>query len=84
MKYALSLLGLMAPTLRLPLVMPSEQVQSAISAVLAELSQKYADQMIGAGHALEHNVGEPAVGCERSKTSIKYAPRMKSESGRAQ
>jgi 4-hydroxy-tetrahydrodipicolinate synthase len=61
-KYALSLLGLMAPTLRLPLVMPTEQVRSAISAVLAQLSQKHADQMIGAGHALEHNVGEPAAG----------------------
>jgi 4-hydroxy-tetrahydrodipicolinate synthase len=60
-KYALSLLGLMAPTLRLPLVTPSALVQSEISAVLGRLSRQYADHMIGTHRALECEVRDAAV-----------------------
>ena len=46
-KYALSLLGLMAPTLRLPLVMPSEGTQNEVGQVLSGLIRQHADQMVG-------------------------------------
>ena len=57
-KFALGLLGLMAPTLRLPMVIPSAQVQDEISTALAQVFQQYADQMIGAPRALECTVRE--------------------------
>lgn len=57
-KFALGLLGLMAPALRLPMVIPSTQVQDEISAALAQVFQRYADQMIGAPRALECPVRE--------------------------
>jgi len=60
-KYALSLLGLVAPTLRLPLVTPGEQVQGEISAVLAQLFHQYSDQMIGTPRVLERSFCEAVV-----------------------
>ena len=47
LKHALSLLGLMSPTLRLPLVEPSEPVRTEIAAVLARLSAEHAEYVIG-------------------------------------
>jgi 4-hydroxy-tetrahydrodipicolinate synthase len=60
-KYALSLLGLMAPALRLPLVMPSEATQSEIAAVLARLARRYADQMTGTTRTLCAGIPASAV-----------------------
>lgn len=48
LKYALSLLGLMSPTLRLPLVMPSESVRAEIAGVLGRIAFEHADEVIGA------------------------------------
>jgi 4-hydroxy-tetrahydrodipicolinate synthase len=48
LKYALSLLGLMSPALRLPLLPPSEKTQTEISAVLGRIAFEHADQVIGA------------------------------------
>lgn len=46
-KFALSLLGLMRPKLRLPLVELSEQAQAVMTTVLAPLCERHSDQMIG-------------------------------------
>ena len=46
LKYALSLLGLMSPVVRLPLVQPSGQLQSEISVTLMKLSEMHPDYMI--------------------------------------
>jgi len=47
LKYALSLFGLMAPALRLPLVLPGDQVQKEIAAVVERLAFEHADLVIG-------------------------------------
>jgi len=60
-KYVLSLLGLTAPTTRLPLVTPGEQVQGEISAALAELFHQYSDQMIGTPRVLECSLCEAVL-----------------------
>ena len=46
LKYALSLLGLMAPAVRLPLVRPSGQLRSEIAATLTKLCELHPDFMI--------------------------------------
>lgn len=46
LKYALSLLGLMLPTVRLPLVQPSGQLRSEIAATLMKLCEMHPDYMI--------------------------------------
>ena len=54
LKYALSLLGLMLPTPRLPLVQPSEQTRSEIAAILIKLCKTHSDGMIGSNiHAIK-------------------------------
>jgi len=47
LKYALSLLGLMLPKVRLPLVEVSDPTKAAVAAVMAQLCEVYADDMIG-------------------------------------
>ena len=46
-KYALALLGLMSPAVRLPLVELSEQSRANLSAFMARLCDEYPDYMIG-------------------------------------
>ena len=57
LKYALSRLGLMSSTLRLPLVEPSEPVRTEIATVLARLSAEYSEYVIGD----RGTVGSPAT-----------------------
>jgi 4-hydroxy-tetrahydrodipicolinate synthase len=47
LKYALSLLGLMSPKVRLPLVEPDHQTTSAIAGILARLCDENAEAIIG-------------------------------------
>jgi 4-hydroxy-tetrahydrodipicolinate synthase len=47
LKYALSLLGLMSPTLRLPLVPPGDNTRIEIAAVVGRIAFEHADQVIG-------------------------------------
>jgi 4-hydroxy-tetrahydrodipicolinate synthase len=47
LKYALSLLGLMSPKLRLPLVETTDQTRTDIAAVIAQINDRYAALMIG-------------------------------------
>jgi 4-hydroxy-tetrahydrodipicolinate synthase len=47
LKYALSLLGLASPKMRLPLVEPSDQVKNEIAGILAQLCDQYSGSMIG-------------------------------------
>ena len=47
LKYALSLLGFMSPTVRLPLVAPAEQAKAEIAAVMAKMCDENAEDMIG-------------------------------------
>ena len=47
LNYVLSLLGLMSPRLRLPLVELSEPSKAAVAAVMAEFCGTYADHVIG-------------------------------------
>ena len=47
LKYALSLLGLMSPTVRLPLVELSEQTRAEVSAVVLKMCNARPDDMIG-------------------------------------
>jgi 4-hydroxy-tetrahydrodipicolinate synthase len=61
LKYALSLLGLMDPALRLPLVMPSRQTQREISAVLARLVDQFSDQILGDGRRLPADFRAEAI-----------------------
>jgi 4-hydroxy-tetrahydrodipicolinate synthase len=49
LKYALSLLGLILPAVRLPLVQPSGQLRSEIAAALMKLCEMHPDYMIGSG-----------------------------------
>ena len=47
LKYALSLFGLMAPKLRLPLVELSDATKAEVAAVVGELRENFADYIIG-------------------------------------
>ena len=47
LKYALSLLGLMSPTVRLPLVELSEQARAEVTAVVMKMCDAHPDDMIG-------------------------------------
>ena len=47
LKYALSLLGLMSPEVRLPLVELSDQFKLEVATTLAELCDVYSESMIG-------------------------------------
>jgi hypothetical protein len=47
LKYALSLLDMMPPRVRLPLVEPGSETKAAIERTLTNLSERYSDGMIG-------------------------------------
>ena len=47
LKYALSLLGLMSPKVRLPLVELNDQFKIEVAITLAELCDVYSESMIG-------------------------------------
>ena len=47
LKYALSLLGLMSPKVRLPLVELTDQTKAEVAAVIAQVCENYADFVIG-------------------------------------
>ena len=49
LKFALHLLGLMRPSVRLPLVEPTEATRNEIAAVLMEMRECFADYTIGVG-----------------------------------
>ncbi len=60
LKYALSLLGLMSPNLRLPLVELTTQSKAEVAAVMAHICDQYAEHLIGKMCEPEH-VGRRAV-----------------------
>ncbi len=47
LKYALGLLGVMSPTVRLPLVEPSQQTRNEVAAILKKMRDVHPDDMIG-------------------------------------
>jgi 4-hydroxy-tetrahydrodipicolinate synthase len=47
LKYALSLLGLMSPKVRLPLVELTESTKAAVAAVMPHICDQYAEYLIG-------------------------------------
>jgi 4-hydroxy-tetrahydrodipicolinate synthase len=61
LKFALSLFGLMSPTLRLPLVQPGEKVQAEIAATLGRVAFEHSDQVIGSIAALNDQGRAAAV-----------------------
>jgi 4-hydroxy-tetrahydrodipicolinate synthase len=62
LKYALSLLGLMSPKVRLPLVEPTEQTQAEIAAVMAQMCNWYSEYMIGKIRGSAHSSCRVAAG----------------------
>ena len=46
LKYALSLLGLMSPAVRLPLVEPSEQTRAEVAAIVKKMSDAHPDYLV--------------------------------------
>ena len=62
LKYALSLLGLMSPQVRLPLVEVTDQTRAAVGAVMAHLCNVYPERMIGKVREFEHGVRRAAAG----------------------
>jgi len=62
LKYALSLLGYMSPTVRLPLVELSDQAKTEVTAMLASVCDSYADYMIGTFRMREYRTHRVVVG----------------------
>jgi 4-hydroxy-tetrahydrodipicolinate synthase len=62
LKYALSLLGLMSPKLRLPLVELTSQSKADVAAVVAQVCEDYADNVIAKPCEPEHNRRRTAAG----------------------
>jgi 4-hydroxy-tetrahydrodipicolinate synthase len=60
LKYALSLLGLMSPKVRLPLVELTSQTRAEVAAVMAHICDHYAEHLIGKMCEPDH-VGRRAV-----------------------
>jgi 4-hydroxy-tetrahydrodipicolinate synthase len=60
-KYALSLMNLMSPQVRLPLVQPTPETKAEIETVLAHLALKYPDYLIDeVGRRNDHALGDAA------------------------
>jgi len=55
LKYALNLLGLMSPMVRLPLVEPTSQTKAEIAAVITQVCENFADYAIGKPGEPEQN-----------------------------
>jgi 4-hydroxy-tetrahydrodipicolinate synthase len=62
LKYALSLLGLMSPKVRLPLVEVTDQTKADVAAVMAQACEDYADYVIGKICRPEHDSRRAVVG----------------------
>jgi len=62
LKYALSLIGLLSPKVRLPLVEPTEQTQAEIAAVMAQMCNGYSEYMIGKIRGSAHSSCRVAAG----------------------
>jgi 4-hydroxy-tetrahydrodipicolinate synthase len=62
LKYALSLLGLMSPKVRLPLVELTSQTKAEVAAVMAQICEDYADFVIGKLCEPEHNSRRAVAG----------------------
>ena len=62
LKYALSLLGLMAPKVRLPLVELTDQTKAEVAAVIRQVCENYADSAIGNLYEPKHNRDLAAAG----------------------
>jgi 4-hydroxy-tetrahydrodipicolinate synthase len=62
LKYALSLLGLMSPKVRLPLVEVTDQTKADVAAVMAQACEDYADYVIGKICRPEHDSRRTVVG----------------------
>ena len=62
LKYALHLLGVMLPVMRLPLVEPTEQTKVEIATAIAELSDCYGDEIVGRARAVVPDGIRMAVG----------------------
>ena len=62
LKYALSLLGLMSPKVRLPLVEVTDQTKADVAAVMAQACEDYADYVIGKICRPEHDSRRTIVG----------------------
>jgi len=62
LKYALSLLGLMSPRVRLPLVEPNDQTRSEVVAVMTQLCNVHTDCMIGGVDGHVRGAKQAAVG----------------------
>jgi 4-hydroxy-tetrahydrodipicolinate synthase len=61
LKYALSLLGLMSPKVRLPLVELADRSKGEIAAVMSKLCDEMSDCMIGTMRGRQHGEGRVAV-----------------------
>jgi len=62
LKYALSLLGLMSPKVRLPLVELTSQTKAEVAAVMTQVCENYADYVIGKLCEPEHNSRRAVAG----------------------
>jgi 4-hydroxy-tetrahydrodipicolinate synthase len=62
LKYALSLLGLMSPKVRLPLVELTSQSKTDVAAVLARLSEAYPEYAVGKMRGAAHDGRRAAAG----------------------
>ena len=62
LKYALSLLGLMSPKVRLPLVEVASQTKAEVTAVMRQVCEDYADYVIGKPRKPEQNGVRAAAG----------------------
>jgi 4-hydroxy-tetrahydrodipicolinate synthase len=62
LKYALSLLGLMSPMVRLPLVELTDQSKAEVAAVMTQVCENYADDVIGKPCEPERNSRRAVAG----------------------
>ena len=62
LKYALSLLGLMSPKVRLPLVELTDQSKAEVAAAMKQVCENYADDVIGKLYEPEHDSRRAAAG----------------------
>jgi 4-hydroxy-tetrahydrodipicolinate synthase len=62
LKYALSLLGLMSPKVRLPLVELTDQTKAEIADILAQVCNGYSEYMIGKISGSAHSSRRIAAG----------------------
>lgn len=66
LKYALSLLGLMSPSVRLPLVELAQQTKTEVAEVIAQVCENYEAYVIGKPREPVQNAVRAAIGSARS------------------